>query len=85
MTKVILNYGNETKTDILPWNILKYDVIYHSMHPPPAWWGGEKGRGEGAGGEVKILEKFSPEIFIVVGSYIVGRVSFCWGMGGGRT
>ena len=45
MTKVILNYENETKTDILPWNILKYDVIYHSMHPPPAWWGGEKGRG----------------------------------------
>ena len=47
--------------------------------------GGEKGRGEGAGGEVTILENFYSEIFIVVGSYIVGRVSFGWGMGGGRT
>ena len=27
MTKVNLNNGNETKSDILPWDIFKYDSI----------------------------------------------------------
>ena len=28
MTKVNPNNGNETKSDIFPWNIFKFDVIF---------------------------------------------------------
>ena len=29
MTKVNPNNGNETKSDIFPWDIFKSDVIFH--------------------------------------------------------
>ena len=29
MTKVNQTNGNETKSDIFPWDILKYDIIFH--------------------------------------------------------
>ena len=71
MTKVNLNYGNETKTDILPWNILKSDVIYHGMPPTSSLVGG------GVGG-VKILEKFSLGRWGVRNFYFGGEL-YCWG------
>ena len=29
MTKVNLNIGNETKSEIFPWDIFKSDIIFH--------------------------------------------------------
>ena len=29
MTKVKPNNGNETKSDIVPWDIFKSDIIFH--------------------------------------------------------
>ena len=29
MTKVNLNHGNETKSQIFPWDIFKSDIIFH--------------------------------------------------------
>ena len=29
MTKVNPNNGNETKSNIFPWDIFKYDIIFH--------------------------------------------------------
>ena len=29
MTEVNPNNGNETKLDISPWDIFKYDIIFH--------------------------------------------------------
>ena len=29
MTTVNLNNGNETKSDIFPWDIFKFDIIFH--------------------------------------------------------